>query len=128
MPLVVPGSPSGRQAEAARNDDIILDAARMVFLAHPSAPIADVAKEAGVGISVLYRRCPSKEGLLRELARDGLTRYRARRWRSESPARSRLPSHSGGSPPRRASLRSHFTVAHRRLALCATTSPLPTSC
>lgn len=66
---------SGRHAEAARNDGIILDAARTVFLANPAAPIADVAKEAGVGISALYRRYPSKEELLRELARDGLTRY-----------------------------------------------------
>jgi AcrR family transcriptional regulator len=66
---------SGRRAEAARNDGLILDAARAVFLAHPSAPIADVAKAAGVGISALYRRYASKEALLRELARDGLTRY-----------------------------------------------------
>ena len=66
---------SGRRAEAARNDGVILNAARMVFLANPSAPIADVAKEAGVGISALYRRYPSKEELLRELAGDGLTRY-----------------------------------------------------
>ena len=65
----------GRRAEAARNDGRILAAARAVFLADPSAPIADVAREAGVGISALYRRYPSKEELLRELARDGLTRY-----------------------------------------------------
>ena len=65
----------GRRAEAARNDGRILAAARAVFLADPSAPIADVATEAGVGISALYRRYPSKEELLRELARDGLTRY-----------------------------------------------------
>lgn len=71
------GSPplSGRRAEAARNDGRILDAARAVFLANPSAPIADVAKAAGVGISALYRRYASKEALLRELARDGLSRY-----------------------------------------------------
>jgi AcrR family transcriptional regulator len=66
---------SGRRAEAARNDGRILDAARAVFLANPSAPIAEVAKAAGVGISALYRRYASKETLLRELARDGLTRY-----------------------------------------------------
>jgi AcrR family transcriptional regulator len=66
---------SGRRAEAARNDGRILDAARAVFLANPSAPIAEVAKTAGVGISALYRRYASKEALLRELARDGLTRY-----------------------------------------------------
>jgi AcrR family transcriptional regulator len=65
----------GRRAEAARNDGRILDAARAVFLANPSAPIAEVAKAAEVGISALYRRYAGKEALLRELARDGLTRY-----------------------------------------------------
>jgi AcrR family transcriptional regulator len=66
---------SGRRAQAARNDELILDAAREVFVANPSAPIADVAKRAGVGISALYRRYPSKEDLLRELCADGLRRY-----------------------------------------------------
>ena len=69
------GPLSGRRAEAARNDGRILNAARTVFLANPSAPIADVARAAGVGISALYRRYSSKEVLLRELARDGLSRY-----------------------------------------------------
>lgn len=66
---------SGRGAEAARNDGKILDAARDVFLADPNRPIAEVAHQAGVGISALYRRYPSKEALLRELATDGLTRF-----------------------------------------------------
>jgi AcrR family transcriptional regulator len=66
---------SGRRAQAARNDTAILEAARAVFIANPSAPIADVAKRAGVGISALYRRYPSKEDLLRELCADGLRRY-----------------------------------------------------
>jgi AcrR family transcriptional regulator len=68
---------SGRRAEAVRNDTRILDAAREVFLADPSAPIAAVATRAGVGISALYRRYPGKERLLQELARDGLERFRA---------------------------------------------------
>lgn len=68
---------SGRRAEAARNDGRILEAAREVFLADPGAPIAAVAARAGVGISALYRRYASKEDLLRELARDGLTRFGA---------------------------------------------------
>jgi AcrR family transcriptional regulator len=68
---------SGRRREAARNDISILDAARSVFLEDPSAPISAVASRAGVGISALYRRYPSKEALLRELARDGLVRYAA---------------------------------------------------
>jgi AcrR family transcriptional regulator len=66
---------SGRQAQAARNDQVILDAARAVFVADPTAPIAAVAERAGVGISALYRRYPSKEALLRTLCLDGLRLY-----------------------------------------------------
>jgi AcrR family transcriptional regulator len=66
---------SGRQAQAARNDQVILDAARAVFVADPTAPIAAVAERAGVGISALYRRYPSKEALLRTLCFDGLRLY-----------------------------------------------------
>ena len=71
------GPLSGRRREAARNDVGILDAARSVFLEDPSAPVSAVAARASVGISALYRRYPSKEDLLRELARDGLARYAA---------------------------------------------------
>ncbi|MFI9506721.1 TetR/AcrR family transcriptional regulator [Nocardia sp. NPDC052566] len=66
---------SGRKAQAARNDGLILEAARAVFLADAGAPIAAVAERAGVGISALYRRYPSKEVLLRTLCHDGLRRY-----------------------------------------------------
>ena len=66
---------SGRRAEAARNDQRILDAAREVFVADPGAPIAAVAKRAGVGIGALYRRYASKEELLRRLAAEGLQQY-----------------------------------------------------
>lgn len=67
--------PGGRQAQAARNDQLILDAARAVFVADPGAPIAAVATRAGVGISALYRRYASKEELLRRLCADGLAAY-----------------------------------------------------
>jgi AcrR family transcriptional regulator len=67
----------GRKSQAARNDSVILDAARAVFLADPKAPIAAVAERAGVGISALYRRYPGKEDLLRRLCADGLRRYLA---------------------------------------------------
>jgi AcrR family transcriptional regulator len=71
-----PGPPlSGRRAEAEANDGRILGAAREVFLADPKAPVSAVAAGAGVGISALYRRYPSKEHLLRALAADGLARY-----------------------------------------------------
>jgi AcrR family transcriptional regulator len=66
---------SGRRAQAARNDELILHAARAVFVSDPSAPISAVAERAGVGISALYRRYGSKEELLRQLSGDGLSRY-----------------------------------------------------
>jgi AcrR family transcriptional regulator len=65
----------GRRAQAARNDTAILEAARAVYAADPDAPIASVAARAGVGISALYRRYPSKEELLRKLCGDGLREY-----------------------------------------------------
>ncbi|WP_433536422.1 TetR/AcrR family transcriptional regulator [Micromonospora sp. CA-249363] len=66
---------AGRRAQAARNDEVILEAARAVFLDDPKAPIAAVADRAGVGISALYRRYAGKEALLRQLCHDGLRRY-----------------------------------------------------
>jgi AcrR family transcriptional regulator len=66
---------NGRKAEAARNDQRILESARAVFMADPNAPIAAVAEHANVGISALYRRYKSKDELLQKLALDGLDRY-----------------------------------------------------
>jgi len=66
---------SGRRAQAARNDESILAAARAVFMRSPGAPIAAVAQEAGVGVSALYRRYASKEELLATLCADGLDRF-----------------------------------------------------
>ena len=66
---------SDRRAQAAHNDQAILEAARAVFVADPSAPISAVANQAGVGMSALYRRYPSNEELLRRLSGDGLRRY-----------------------------------------------------
>jgi AcrR family transcriptional regulator len=66
---------SGRRRQAARNDAVILEAAREVFLRDPGAPISAVAKAAGVGISALYGRYAGKDDLLRTLCHDGLRRY-----------------------------------------------------
>ncbi len=66
---------SGRRAEAARNDGLILQAARDVFVADPHAPISAVAERAGVGIGALYRRYESKDVLLQRLCGDGLDAY-----------------------------------------------------
>jgi AcrR family transcriptional regulator len=65
---------SGRRAQAARNDLLILESAKAVFLADPGAPITAVAKHAGVGISALYSRYASKDDLLRTLCTEGLQR------------------------------------------------------
>jgi AcrR family transcriptional regulator len=66
---------SGRRAQAARNDQRILEAARQVFVADPAAPVSAVAERAGVGIGAVYRRYASKEDLMRKLCADGLERY-----------------------------------------------------
>lgn len=74
--MTIPGAPlRGRQAQAARNDEVILAAARDVFLADPDAPIAAVAERAGVGIGALYHRYAGKEDLLRTLCRNGQQIY-----------------------------------------------------
>lgn len=66
---------SGRRQQAAQNDSRILAAAREVFVSDAEAPVSAVASRAGVGMSAIYRRWPSKEDLLRQLCRDGLRRY-----------------------------------------------------
>ncbi|GAB7050261.1 TetR/AcrR family transcriptional regulator [Catenuloplanes indicus] len=66
---------SGRRGHAKRNDEVILTAARDVFVNDPSAPISAVAGRAGVGISALYRRYAGKEDLLRQLCLSGLHRF-----------------------------------------------------
>jgi AcrR family transcriptional regulator len=67
----------GRQAQAAHNDELILQAAREVFLADPAAPISAVAERAGVGIGALYHRYAGKEDLLRTLCKNGQQIYLA---------------------------------------------------
>jgi len=58
----------GRQAEAERNDRLVLEAAREVFATRGGdAPVSAVAKRAGVGVGSLYRRYGSKTELLQHL-------------------------------------------------------------
>jgi AcrR family transcriptional regulator len=71
----LPEALPGRKAEAKRNDPLILDAAREVLLADPRAPMAEVARRAGVGISALYGRYRSKDALLGRLCFEGLQQY-----------------------------------------------------
>lgn len=56
------------RADARRNRDAILVAARNVFSEHGlGAPLELVAKSAGVGRATLYRRFPTRDHLIQEL-------------------------------------------------------------
>lgn len=65
--------PRGREAEARRNDARIVAAALDVFAEDAAATMSAVARRAGVGQASLYRRYPSKETLLTEVCRRGMT-------------------------------------------------------
>jgi AcrR family transcriptional regulator len=56
----------GRQAEAARNRERLRRAARDVLSVRADAPMADVARHAGVGVATLYRGYASREALVAE--------------------------------------------------------------
>jgi len=76
------------RADARRNRDQILRAARDVFTEHgPGAPLEEIARQAGVGIGTLYRRFPDRQSLLRAVALDVLARVaqEARLALSEEP-------------------------------------------
>jgi len=59
-------APRGLRADAARNIERILRAAREVYAEQgPDAQLDDIARHAGVGISTLYRHFPNKSELVR---------------------------------------------------------------
>src|SRR3954447_4186536 len=52
------------RADARRNFDALLDAARTAFATRgPDVPLEDIAAQAGVGIGTLYRNFPKRENL-----------------------------------------------------------------
>jgi AcrR family transcriptional regulator len=67
--------PGGRTQEANENDKRILEAAQQVFVANPTASMAEVAAAAEVGMAALYRRFPSKEHLVASLCANGQRVY-----------------------------------------------------
>jgi AcrR family transcriptional regulator len=79
LPDALDGHPamSGRRAEAARNDERVLRAAREVLTVAPDAPLSVVARRAGVGIGSLYRRYPSREALVAEVCLAGVRQVEA---------------------------------------------------
>ena len=59
------------RADARRNRERVLTAARAVFAEHGrEAQMDDVAKQAGVGVGTVYRHFPTKEALVNALATD----------------------------------------------------------
>ena len=65
------GTPPRLRADARRNLDRLLAAARDVFAEQgPGAPLDEIARRAGVGIATLYRRFPDRQALVRAVALD----------------------------------------------------------
>jgi AcrR family transcriptional regulator len=66
---------SGRQAQARRTRETILDAARRQFLegGYAATTIAAIAGEAGVSVETIYKAFGGKPGLVRAIYQRGLT-------------------------------------------------------
>ncbi|SDL30542.1 TetR/AcrR family transcriptional regulator [Streptomyces indicus] len=59
-------SPKAARSDARRNRERVLAAARAVFAEHGiDAPMATVARRAGVGVATLYRHFPTRDALVR---------------------------------------------------------------
>jgi AcrR family transcriptional regulator len=73
-----PGRRERLRADARRNQEQLLAAARAVFLERGTgAPLDEIARRAGVGIGTLYRRFPDRSALLRAVVLDALQRTAA---------------------------------------------------
>ncbi|HEY2042247.1 MAG TPA: TetR/AcrR family transcriptional regulator [Jatrophihabitans sp.] len=60
-----------KRADARRNYDLLIDAARKMFTAQSTeVPLEDIARNAGVGIGTLYRHFPSRQALLEGVYRE----------------------------------------------------------
>ena len=63
------------RADARRNREAVLDAARTAFAAEGlSVPLDEIARRAGVGPGTLYRHFPTKEALFEAVVHDRLCR------------------------------------------------------
>ncbi|HEV7721896.1 MAG TPA: TetR family transcriptional regulator [Iamia sp.] len=61
------------RADARRNRQRLLDAARPAFVEHgATASLDDIARAAGVGIGTLYRHFPTREALVEAVIHDSL--------------------------------------------------------
>ncbi len=67
------------RADARRNRERILAAARELFAAGPpEVQMDDLARRAGVGVGTVYRHFPDKEALMGELVRERFELFNAR--------------------------------------------------
>jgi len=64
---------TGLRADAKRNRELVLVAARAVFARQGlEAGVDEIAREAGVGVGTLYRRFPTKDDLILAIVEDGM--------------------------------------------------------
>ncbi len=71
----LPAAGRPRRADARRNVDLLVAAAREAFAEHgPTASLDDIAKRAGVGPGTLYRHFPNRLALLEAAYRDVVDR------------------------------------------------------
>lgn len=90
----VTGPAKRRRADARRNYDVLLEAAKDVFARlGTDAPLEVVAQEAGVGRGTLYRHFPSREHVFAAIMRDSaeLLDARARELLDAPDGAGRLP-------------------------------------
>ena len=67
-PLPLTTAPERERADARRNREKVLEAARAVFSEQGrDAQMDDVARRAGVGVGTVYRHFPTKEALIEAL-------------------------------------------------------------
>jgi AcrR family transcriptional regulator len=76
--MAVEEPPRKLRADAARNRERVLEAARQVFAEHGvGVPIDDVARRAGVGVGTVYRHFPAKENLFEAILVDSISKMGA---------------------------------------------------
>jgi AcrR family transcriptional regulator len=76
--MAIEEPPRKLRADAARNRERVLEAAREVFAEHGvTVPIDDVARRAGVGVGTVYRHFPAKENLFEAILVDSISKMGA---------------------------------------------------